>query len=112
MKLMETLIAWDPDSDKIDVFPWPDYRGLSDNYLLTTGACFTNRHDMSREEQLRMLFIDFNTIVVGSKVPVEAAHRAFLKIDEYRFLISSDLPGAEGESDLYLMYEALGASPT
>jgi len=29
-----------------------------------------------------MLFIEFNTIVVRDKVPVEAAHKAFLAIDE------------------------------
>jgi hypothetical protein len=41
-----------------------------------------------------MLFIEFNTIVVRDKIPVEAAHREFLKIDEYRQCISPDIPGA------------------
>ena len=41
-----------------------------------------------------MLFIEFHTIVVRDKVPVEAAHRAFLAIDEYRDRISPDIEGA------------------
>ena len=42
-----------------------------------------------------MLFIEFNTIVVRDKIPVEAAHREFLKIDEYRQRISPDIPGSD-----------------
>lgn len=41
------------------------------------------------------MFILFNTIVVRDGVPVEKAHEAFLKIDEYRKMISPDCPGAE-----------------
>jgi hypothetical protein len=36
-----------------------------------------------------------NTLVVCDRIPVEAAHHAFLKIDEYREMISPDVPGAE-----------------
>ena len=45
-----------------------------------------------------MLFIEFNTIVVRDQVPVEAVHREFLKIDEYRKRISPDIPGADAPS--------------
>jgi hypothetical protein len=103
MKMMEAMIAWDPHTDRIKVGPWPDYRGWSDDYHLTTGACYMIRHKMLVGKQQAMLFIDFNTIVVRDKVPVEAAHRAFLEIDEYRLLISRDMPGAEGDSDLTQM---------
>ena len=42
-----------------------------------------------------MLFIEFHTIVVRYKVSVEAAHKAFLAIDEYRQRIAPDIEGAE-----------------
>jgi hypothetical protein len=42
-----------------------------------------------------MMFITFNTLVVRDRVDVDAAHREFLKIDEYRTRISRDTPGAE-----------------
>lgn len=42
-----------------------------------------------------MMFITFNTLVVRDRVDVDAVHREFLKIDEYRTRISRDTPGAE-----------------
>ena len=41
------------------------------------------------------MFLLFNTITVRDGVSVEATHKAFLKIDEYRQTISPDTPGAE-----------------
>jgi hypothetical protein len=101
LKLTESMIVWNPGTDEIDVVPWPDETGLSDDYLMSVGACFTDLHRMNRHQQCAMLFIHFNSAVVGGRVPVEAAHRAFLKIDEYRLLIPLDFPGAEdGDSPL------------
>ena len=62
---------------------------------MSSGACDMPLHKLNRQQQCAMLFIHFNSIVVRDKVPVEAAHKAFLKIDEYRRLISPDMPGAE-----------------
>jgi len=100
VKLMESMVAWDPRTDRIRVGPWPDKRGWSDDYLYTTGACELRRHDMSDVKQQQMMFIDFHTIVVRDKVPVDVAHFEFRKIDEYRQLISRNIPGAEGPSDI------------
>jgi hypothetical protein len=46
-------------------------------------------------DPLLSLFILFNTVTVRDRVPVEAAHKAFLAIDEYRETISRDTEGAE-----------------
>jgi hypothetical protein len=54
---------------------------------------------MSLDQQVAQVFIDFHTIVVGDNVDVQAAHRAFLKIDEFQRSISPDLPGAALEGD-------------
>jgi hypothetical protein len=97
MKYCEALIAWTPTTDalgEIDVLPWPDKRGLSDRYEFTGDACYSEVHQMSQTAQLARLFIDFNTVVVRDRIPVAAAHRAFLKIDEYRDRISPDTDGA------------------
>jgi endonuclease YncB( thermonuclease family) len=96
MKFLEAMIAWNPNTDEVDVGPWPDRSGWSRRYRRTVGACFTELRDMSGEERERRLFIDFNTLVVRDGVPPAAAHKAFLKIDEYRSSISPDMPGAEG----------------
>ena len=95
MKFTEAMICWNPDTDEIAVGPWPDYTRWSNKYLASTGACETRLHDMDEAQRGRMLFIHFNTIVVGDSVDVQAAHQAFLEIDEYRQLISPDIEGAE-----------------
>jgi hypothetical protein len=88
------MYAWTPDTSEIAVGIWPDERGFSDRFLFTGGACYLEIHRMPKAAQIARLFIDFNTVVVRDGVPVEAAHREFLKIDEYRDYISPDTPGA------------------
>jgi hypothetical protein len=46
-----------------------------------------------------MLFIEFHSIVVRDQVPVDAAHNAFLAIDEYRDRIAPDILGAPNAGD-------------
>ena len=40
------------------------------------------------------LFVSFHTMVVRDKVDVQAAHQAYLEIEEYRQTISPDCDGA------------------
>ena len=93
MKLTECMIVWDAQTDHIDVVPWPDRNRESYAYRMSVGACDTDLRKMPEDRQIGMLFIHFHTIVVRDQVPVWAAHRAFLKIDEYRQCISPDTPG-------------------
>jgi hypothetical protein len=46
-------------------------------------------------DPLLSLFILFNTVTVRDGIDVQAAHRAFLAIDEYRKTISPDIEGAD-----------------
>jgi hypothetical protein len=46
-------------------------------------------------KQLLSLFLLFNTLVIRDGIDAQAAHEAFLAIDEYRQTISPDAPGAE-----------------
>ena len=64
-------------------------------YGNTIGCCFSERHKMSDDQKKMMMMVDFHTVVVGANIKIEDAHREFLKIKEYRFLISPDIPGAE-----------------
>ncbi len=98
MRFTKAMIAWNPGTEDIVVGPCPDADGWSDRYMSTSGACFTPLHSMSPENQRALLFINFNKIVVRDCVPVHAAHRAFLAIDEYRQFISPDQFGAEDKN--------------
>jgi hypothetical protein len=45
-------------------------------------------------DPLLSLFILFDTVTVRDGIPVQAAHKAFLAIDEYAKCISPDIKGA------------------
>lgn len=95
MKFTEAMIAWNNDSDQIKVSPWPDTTGWSDDYDATVGACEIAIHDLTPDQQIAALFARFLTATLSAGIDVQAAHRAFLEIDEYRRSISPDIEGAE-----------------
>jgi len=76
--------------------------GLGDNaywserYAFVTGCCEVDRHDMPLHGKAMMMFIDFHTLVVRDGIEPQAAHREFLKIEEYRKRISPDIGGPAG----------------
>ena len=104
MKFSEALIAWNNKSDKIEVRPWSDRTEWSDDYDMIAGACYPQIREMTEDRRNCQLFIDFNTIVVGDGVDVQAAHRAFLEIDEYRSLISPDIEGADRPDGMAMFF--------
>jgi hypothetical protein len=106
-KQLACMVAWTPPnslyhqatSGKVAVGPWPDTKGWSDSFSSTSGACYADRHKMPEWQRIAMLFIDFHTIVVRDGIDTQAAHEAFLAIDEYRWKISPDTKGATDEED-------------
>ncbi|MCO6407343.1 hypothetical protein [Hoeflea alexandrii] len=92
MKIANTMIAWNSGGD-IECGPWPDKTRWSREFRFTAGACDSDFKNRPEAEITAMVFILFNTVVVRDGISVEAAHRAFLKIDEYRDAIAPDLPG-------------------
>ena len=97
MKLLDVMIAWNPGTDQIDVVLWPDKSRSAVALRWTAGACNNEWKTATPEGRLMLLFVHFNTIAVRDRVPVQAAHSAFLKIDEYRRAIAPDQKGADLE---------------
>ncbi|MCK1282238.1 hypothetical protein IVB46_44190 [Bradyrhizobium sp. 61] len=103
------MVAWNPKHSTpaldrlgkakpdgaVEVGIWPDKTGWSDDYDSTVGCCDTKRSGFSLEGKVAQMFIDFHTLVVGDGIDPKAAHREFLKIDEYRRRISPDIDGAD-----------------
>ncbi|MGU3656192.1 hypothetical protein [Methylobacterium fujisawaense] len=103
MKLVDAYVAWvasietsaprstsvvvGSKSEVVDRF---ERRSGSARWI---GVCAGAASDPT--SQAMMMFITFNTMVVRDRVDVDAVHREFLKIDEYRTRISRDTPGAE-----------------
>ena len=107
MKYQEALIAWTPQTDHIRVdrllqsYDEPDWTESPIRYAYTGGAAYSGLRDCTDKlKRDMMLFIEFHAIVVRDKIPIEAAHREFLKIDEYRERISPDIEGAANRGDL------------
>ena len=91
------MVAWTPrEPDTVEVGPWPDETGWSDPpYRYTGGCCELVRHKWPEDRKVMMMFINFHTLIVRDGIDPQAAHREFLKIDEYRRRISPDIDGAE-----------------
>ena len=106
MRMREAMTAWTPNRE-----PWaedektrgsvkigPLLNGGSDwtePYSFTGGAAYTRQRDAGALEGALWALIEFHTMVVRDKIDPQTAHEAFLAIDDYRWIISEDIKGAE-----------------
>lgn len=105
MRYLDCMIAWTPSDfvrhgcehtlGKVKVGPWPDRTGWSDEYAMTVGACFKDRHDLPIWQLVAIMFTDFQQIVTAEGMDAMQTHREFCKIDEFRAVISPDIEGAD-----------------
>jgi hypothetical protein len=65
-------------------------------YKRDAGASFTDWRHRSSEQLKALVLAEFHALVVRDGIHPHAAHQAFLVIDEYREVISSDIEGADG----------------
>lgn len=99
MRLVETVFGWTPQHwdwhptvGRVDVgligeCRWTGIFGKTDGALAREWRSFRDRE--------RRMFQLFHFIVVGEGIDPQVAHAAFLRIDEYRWGIARDVPGAE-----------------
>ncbi|KAB1074326.1 hypothetical protein [Methylobacterium planeticum] len=106
MKQLEAIIAWTParwadlrpeTAGQVAVLPHPDTQGAARRFMMRAGASAAALHAMPEAQRIAALFVAFNTLVVRDGIDPQAAHRAFLAIDEYRYRIAPDTEGAEFE---------------
>ena len=96
------MIGFNPNLDEdIGVFPWPDPQRLSDIFPCTVGACNMSLHDLSPQRQALQMMAELATILANTNLSRAAIHKAFLEIDEYRWLLSSDSNGSEDAPDWF-----------
>lgn len=100
MKAKEAKIVWNPAwvqhrKPGVDVIPLAD---PDHTFLFTGGASYRVWQEAEPMKLRAMMFTDFNTLVVRDGVDPLEAHRAFLKIDEYRLWIAPDQEGADAEA--------------
>jgi hypothetical protein len=83
MKYLKSMICWNVGGE-IVAGSWPDRTGWSRGYRYSVGACFADRHKMTKAQCFIELVREFHLAVVTCKVDPHAADREFAKIDEYR----------------------------
>lgn len=91
MKAKECMIAWNPDSNEIEVGPWPDQTKWSRPYRKSGGAAYLHIQEMSHTELIGYLFI-VAIHLIRDNVSPSAVHNAFYQIDEYRDGLAADVP--------------------
>lgn len=92
MKAKECMFAWNPNSNDIEIGPWPDSTGWSDKYRMTGGATYSHLRSMSKTELIGYMFIEAMHLIIRDKVDPIAVHNAFCQIDEYREGLAEDVP--------------------
>ena len=101
MDWRETVLEWEPPDQgvepRVEVY---QERGQDRQLLfIMGGACFPRLRALPRDhpDVIFDMLIQFHTMVARDDIPVEMAHRAMLKVDQYRERISPDAEGADPE---------------
>jgi hypothetical protein len=101
VRAADANVAYVPGTADIRVVPQRETGALAPRYSWfgVLAGDSDNRLPTSVAERDRMVFISFATLVVRDGIPPAAAHAAFLAIDEYRWALAPDVPGAEARPE-------------
>lgn len=100
MKIKDTIIAYNPGTAEIAVGPLLN-EGDADwtlPYRYTIGAAFTEVREFTGIKARHRIMSDFIGAVVRDRVDLDAAHRAFWQIEEYRTAIPHDTPAPKEQN--------------
>ena len=86
------ILCWDPGTDRVAMVPWPDKQRLSNDYSRTDLAVFTRVREMKPLERQLFVFAAANSLIHRDKCDLDAVHRAFSELEEYRSALPVDLP--------------------
>src|SRR5690554_2107728 len=84
MKIEECMYGWNPETDEIKVFEYPDKTRLSDKYQKTSDGCYKYFKNLNIVQKQREVLADALRIIVEDGVNYLKVHEEFKKIDEYR----------------------------
>jgi hypothetical protein len=79
-----TILCWNPDSDEVALFAWPDTNQLSRHYKRTSLACFSGFSESSFEKRKAQIFIEAMHLIIRDGCSPAAVHNALLGLKEYR----------------------------
>lgn len=83
MKIVDCMYGWNPQSDEIKVFEYPDKTRLSAKYQKTGGGCYKYFENLNDDQKQREVLSDALKMIVEDGVNSLKVHEEFQKIDEY-----------------------------
>lgn len=112
MKIRETMTAWTPNTEWYDDYStkgqvrigpligegmadWTKGERHTDDLPFSGGAAWLEMRNAPVHEALVRMFVEFHSMVFRDGIDPLVAHQAFLGIDEYRWALAADVPGAE-----------------
>lgn len=104
MDIKNAVICWTPNQDwwddhplkgQVKVFDRSRSNAGNHGFASNAGACDLEWLQADEMTRVALMFIHFHTLVVKDRIDPQAAHQAFLQIDEYRRRISLEISGAE-----------------
>ena len=87
-----TMLCWNPHSDEVALFAWPDIQQLSRLYKRTSLACFTEFRKRNFEKRKAQIFIEAMHLIVRDGCSPAAVHKALLGLEEYQDGLAEDMP--------------------
>ena len=86
----EAMLCWNPKTDEVAIYQWPDTHDHSHRYAFTALACYAATKDMTFEQLKALCFIEAMHLIIRDKCDPQAVHRALMAVDEYRDGLSDD----------------------
>ncbi len=68
MNAKDTMLCWDPDSERVALMPWPDRARRSDAYRMSGLACYSHVQGMTFEQRKTVVFIEAMHLVVRERL--------------------------------------------
>ena len=119
MKYSDALLLWKPGtpdakSSKLMItrlFPHKESKAAEIAYFGTychvrsAGAAYISVKHGSRDDNMRRVMVDFNSLVVRDNMDVQAVHDVFCEIQEYKDQLAPDIPTRTFEIKKGIDYE-------
>jgi len=91
--ITESMVLWENGGGvKVVPRPYDDMVKYPEDSVFSNswGGCNAEVHEMTPEQRKTAVFIEATHLILRDKVPADAVHREFLKLEEYRDGLNPD----------------------
>ena len=95
--LAHAMLCWEPETSSAGIIRHPDECGVSDMYLMSTGACYRQWQSYSETERMLNLLVEALHAIGRDDVSSGAVINALMSVPEFRELCADDMLAAFDE---------------